>query len=180
MQGSASKEPSTSTLKTPLADQGEWAKPDPVTPVNNTANTTVTPSRQPFPRQLSLLHNDASATPSTSAETGSLARKTSLTKPLTLGSQGGPETPRRGKRMSLQYIPSPSTSAVAADPSSSRRVSDGPKTHAASSSDVDDWLASDDDAASLHKSMAQRDSDRVESQFHDVSLRFRSARPSAD
>lgn len=179
MQGSASKQPDSSgssTLKTPLAEQGEWSKPDPVTPVNSSANAATTPSRQPFPRQLSLLHQDASATSSTSGggggDTGSsLARKSSLNGPksLNLGAQGGPETPRRGKRMSLHYIPSPSTSAVPADPSSSRRVSDGPKTHAQSSSDVDDWLASDDDAASLHKSMAQRDSDRVESQFHDVS-----------
>lgn len=179
MQGSSAQESAADTLKTPLAEQGEWSsKIDPVTPVSTaTNNTAITPSRQPFPRRLSLLHTDASssssaAVPGTGAEAVSLARKTSLNGP-------GPETPRRGKRMSLAYIPSPSTSTAAvADPSSSRRVSDKSKTHASSCSDTDDWLVSDDDAttvvtaaaSNLHKSMAQRDSDRVEAQFHDVSL----------
>ena len=196
------QEAGPSSLKTPQTNQAEW----PSSSSNAISTpTSSTPSRQTFPRRLSLLQNDTSS-PIRSDD----SRRTSFTggpKPLSLGSQSvvgasaasssaagtgtGVDTPRRGKRTSLSYIPSPSTSVQADDvqlsraPSSSSatgRTRTGSISRAAGSrrrpsqasqsahSDADDWLMSEEDASfSLPtKSMAERDSAKVEALFNDV------------
>lgn len=215
-------QPGPSNLGTPQKDQTEWSN-------------ATTPSRQTFPRRLSLLQNETTASASTSPIRGNGvedARRTSFTggpKPLSLGSQpivgsstgtgtpsssAGVETPRRGKRTSISYIPSPSQSVNANDdvpqqlnrvPSTGgagrtrtgsisraaagsapnrRRPSQASQSGAGNNSDAgDDWLMSEEDSSfslpAASKSMAERDSAKVEALFNDVRfLDFSPRRPS--
>ncbi|SPO28232.1 uncharacterized protein UTRI_04631_B [Ustilago trichophora] len=209
----ASQQAGPSNLKTPQTDQSEWAS-------ISTPTTTIssgTPSRHTLPRRLSLLQNDSTSSSSTSSPIRSSddARRTSFTggpKPLSLGSQsvvtGGPsssgstatDTPRRGKRTSLSYIPSPSTSVKAAATADDGQLARAPSTSSASgrtrtgsisratgttprrrpsqasqggNSDADDWLMSEEDASfSLPtRTMAERDSAKVEALFNDTGYR---------
>lgn len=187
-----SQEAGPSSFTTPKTDQGEWS-------------SSSTPSRHTFPRRLSLLQNDTSSPVRATAED---ARTSSAggPKPLSLGSHpvtsaagpsgsGATDTPRRGKRTSLSYIPSPSTSVKAVSevqlsraPSTTSTASGRTRTGSISrataprrppsqssqtaNSDADDWLMSEEDASfsfpSAARAMAQRDSAKVEAQFHDV------------
>lgn len=189
------QEAGPSAFKTPQNEQTEWTA---------SSSSTTTPSRQTFPRRLSLLQNDSSSFSSPARDDG---RRTSFTgppKPLSLGSQSvttptttgasGFDTPRRGKRTSLSYISSPSTSFKANDDAAvAPPLSRAPSTSSASgrtrtgsisrttgssrrrpsqASDADDWLMSEDDTSfslpSAARAMAERDSAKVEAQFHDV------------
>lgn len=192
-----------SSFKTPQMDQSEWSAATPTA-------TTTTPSRHTFPRRLSLLQNET-ASPARSDTPQEASRRTSFTgpKPLNLVSQplssavpssasssAGPDTPRRGKRTSLSYIPSPSTSKIddgqlsraqstssasgrtrtgsisRATNASRRRPSQASQASAGANSDADDWLMSEEDASfslpSAARAMTQRDSAKVEAQFQDV------------
>ncbi|GAC74281.1 hypothetical protein PANT_10c00089 [Moesziomyces antarcticus T-34] len=193
-----------SSFKTPQMDQSEWSAATPT--------TTTTPSRHTFPRRLSLLQNEA-ASPARSDAPQEGSRRTSFTgpKPLNLVSQplssavpssassSGPDTPRRGKRTSLSYIPSPSTSKIddgqlsraqstssasgrtrtgsisRATNASRRRPSQASQASAGANSDADDWLMSEEDASfslpSAARAMTQRDSAKVEAQFQDTGYR---------
>lgn len=180
---------------------------------------TNSPAR-PFP-------TSASSSPAQPLTGSSHSRKTSFTghKPLSLETRSvtnaSPVTPRRTKRMSLSYIPSPTTSSVKASPvplastastsavtgvdsprsgslsrstsitrpspapvtsssASTSSISHEPgHTHKSASDAGDDWLMSDDEDAATgsfsvtqaqaSRSMAERDSAKVEAQFHDVS-----------
>ncbi|KAJ9473848.1 NADH:ubiquinone reductase (non-electrogenic) [Pseudozyma hubeiensis] len=163
---SSSASTGPSNLKTPQMDQSEFAS-------FSTPTSSSTPSRQAFPRRLSLLQNDTSSSPAKPAS-----------KPLT-------ETPRRSKRSSISYISSPavapseevslsrapSTSSTSsrtrtgsisrATASSSRRIPSSTTT--ISDAGADDWLMNDEDTPST--SMAQRDSAKVEALFNDTGYR---------
>ncbi|EST06897.2 Essential protein Yae1, N-terminal [Kalmanozyma brasiliensis GHG001] len=149
-------------------DQSEWASAS--TP---TANT---PSRQAFPKPLNL-----GSQPVASSSTPSGPPTT--------------DTPRRGQRSSITYIASPATSVKADEglsrnpstSSASSRTRTGSISRATSgslrrkpsqasqgaSSDADDWLMSEEDASfSLPtKTMAERDSAKVEALFNDTGYR---------
>ncbi|SPO28753.1 uncharacterized protein UTRI_04631 [Ustilago trichophora] len=206
-----SQEAGPSNLKTPQTDQSEWSSIS--TP---TATTSSTPSRQTLPRRLSLLQNDSAPSSSSSPiRSSDDTRRTSFTggpKPLSLGSQSvvtgapissgstGTDTPRRGKRTSLSYIPSPSTSVKATATAEDGQLTRAPSTSSASgrtrtgsisratgtaprrrpshasqggNSDADDWLMSEEDASfSLpSRTMAERDSAKVEALFNDTGYR---------
>lgn len=154
-----------------------------------TCTATGTPSRQSLPRPLSLLQNDTSSSSSSSARTDD-GRRTSFTapKPLSLGSQSVTtpttasasasafDTPRRGKRTSLSYISSSSTSSASGRTrtGSISRTARGSRRRPSQASDTaaDDWLMSEDDTSfslpAASRAMAERDSAKVEAQFHDV------------
>ncbi|CBQ68287.1 conserved hypothetical protein [Sporisorium reilianum SRZ2] len=113
-------------------------------------------------------------------------------------SAGSTETPRQSKRSSITYIPSPSTSLrqeevqLSRAPSTSSasgrtrtgsisRATAGAGSAAArrrtsqasqANSDADDWLMNDQDAASsAARSMAERDSAKVDALFNDTGYR---------
>uniref|UniRef100_V5GLQ3 Protein YAE1 n=1 Tax=Kalmanozyma brasiliensis (strain GHG001) TaxID=1365824 RepID=V5GLQ3_KALBG len=168
MDASQQQTAGPSALKTPQMDQSEWASAS--TP---TANT---PSRQAFPKPLNL-----GSQPVASSSTPSGPPTT--------------DTPRRGQRSSITYIASPATSVKADEglsrnpstSSASSRTRTGSISRATSgslrrkpsqasqgaSSDADDWLMSEEDASfSLPtKTMAERDSAKVEALFNDTGYR---------
>lgn len=167
--------------------------------------TSSTPSRQTFPRRLSLLHNDVASPARASTGSDDAARKgarrLSLSSNQTVVSGAGPssatvETPRRTKRSSISYISSPATdeghlSRTLSNSSASGRTRTGsisraniasrrnPSASQATSvtgdatSDADDWLMSEEDTSfsSATKSMAERDSAKVEALFNDTGYR---------
>nr|CDI54423.1 conserved hypothetical protein [Melanopsichium pennsylvanicum 4] len=198
----ATHEAGPSSMTTPRTDQSEWASAS--TPI-----ASSTPSRQTFPRRLSLLQNDISSPVRPDID----GRRTSFTggpKPLSLGSQSivtaqtptsassGTDTPRRGNRTSLSYIPSPSTSiktddngvGLARNPSTSSasgRTRTGSISRATattrrrpsqtsnytSNNNDDDWLMSEEDVANslTQRSMGERDTAKVENLFNDTGYR---------
>ncbi|KAJ1024399.1 hypothetical protein NDA18_004566 [Ustilago nuda] len=178
-----------SSFRTRQKEQADWTCAV-STPATCTA--TGTPSRQSLPRPLSLLQNDTSSSSSSSARTDD-GRRSSFTapKPLSLGSQSVTtpttasastsafDTPRRGKRTSLSYIPSPSTSSASGRTrtGSISRTARGSRRRPSQASDTatDDWLMCEDDTSfslpAAARAMAERDSAKVEAQFHDTGYR---------
>ncbi|SOV06757.1 uncharacterized protein UDID_05619 [Ustilago sp. UG-2017a] len=183
------QEAAPSSFRTPQNEQTDWTCAV-STPATCTA--TGTPSRHSLPRRLSLLQNDTSSSSSSSARTDD-GRRTSFTgpKPLSLGSQSvttpttasasasGFDTPRRGKRTSLSYISSPSTSSASGRTctGSISRAARGSRRRPSQASDTaaDDWLMSEDDTSfslpAAARAMGERDSAKVEAQFHDTGYR---------
>ncbi|TKY89816.1 hypothetical protein EX895_001113 [Sporisorium graminicola] len=199
---SSSSHQEADSLKTPQMDQSEWSSSSAfATPTSSTS------SLKTFPRRLSLLQNDTSASPVRTTSSDDSTRRTSFTgpKPLNLASQpvssaGSTETPKQSKRSSISYIPSPSTSvrtddgglsralstssasgrtrtgsisrATAAAGSSAAAARRRPSQASQTNSDADDWLMNDHDASSsaAARSMAERDSAKVEALFNDVRI----------
>ncbi|KAJ1043128.1 hypothetical protein NDA10_007571 [Ustilago hordei] len=178
-----------SSFRTRQKEQTDWTC---AVSTPATCSATGTPSRQSLPRPLSLLQNDTSSSSSSSARTDD-GRRASFTapKPLSLGSQSVTtpttasastsafDTPRRGKRTSLSYISSPSTSSASGRTrtGSISRTARGSRRRPSQASDTaaDDWLMSEDDTSfslpAAARAMAERDSAKVEAQFHDTGYR---------